>query len=214
MTNLTEVFPCFFLSCKTNARVKLTERRDYINFKLVWQIWKMEKPLPVPENWKKKLSRPAHAHYLYRLHHPVCRYMHNCGNQHKYNEMLSYISEAVRREPKKKPLSRNSGRLESSLGLASLSLSPDFSRSFKCKYVPCMKKRPENRLISLLRNTVYCGVACVPDQKHRTACIVSLSKQCRKFWLLQFFLMQITPKKHLSFQIQFCDGFEFVFRDV
>jgi len=26
MTTLTEVFPCFFLSCKANARVKPTDR--------------------------------------------------------------------------------------------------------------------------------------------------------------------------------------------
>jgi len=24
-----------------------------------------------------------------------------------------------------------------------------------------MKERPENKLISMLRNTIYCGVACV-----------------------------------------------------
>lgn len=59
----------------------------------------MEKPLPMPET-ERILGRLAQAQCLYRLHHPVCRYMHNFGNQYRCNELLSYISEVVGREQK------------------------------------------------------------------------------------------------------------------
>jgi len=69
---------------------------------------------------RKKYS----AHWRKRITYMDCSNVSldiciNCGNQHRCNELLSYISEAVRLE--QRALSSYSGRIESSLRLTSLS---------------------------------------------------------------------------------------------